>query len=249
MRARLLVLVIAGALAAQWGRRMEDHPEFLPKNPDHEYSFTRMMYRGVGRRAWSWTTDYPKADFQFMMGVKRLSRIDSHEAPVTMPIDDPRLFQYPFIYAVEVGYLSFSETEAARIREYLLRGGFFVVDDFHGTYEWANFEHYIKMVFPDRPIVELEMTHPIFQCHFSIKEKIQVPGAQYLRSGQLWEKDGVVPRHRAIFDDDGRIMVMINHNMDLGDAWEWADVPEYEERFTTQAYHLGINYIVYSMTH
>ena len=112
-----------------------------------------------------------------------------------------------------------------------------------------HFEHEIRKVFPDREIVELPMTHPIFQCFFNIPEKIQVPGAQYLRSGHTWEKGGVTPYHRAILDDDGRVMVMINHNMDLGDAWEWADVPEYEERYTTQAYRLGINYIVYSMTH
>ncbi len=262
MRSRRFLLMLVAVLAsitvltAQWGRWRNENPppdpQFLPHNPDHEYSFARLVYYTEGARyGWyaGWDTDYPKADFQFLMGVRRLSRVDAHDGPVDMRLDDPRLFNYPFLYAVEPGYMLFSDAEVLRLREYLARGGFFVVDDFHGTSEWEHFERQIRRVLPDKPIIDLPMTHPIFQCHFNIKEKIQVPGAQYLRSGSYSEKGGVVPYHRAILDDDGRILVMINHNMDLGDAWEWADVPEYEERFTTQAYHLGINYIVYSMTH
>jgi len=135
------------------------------------------------------------------------------------------------------------------MREYLLRGGFMVVDDFHGTQEWNNFETQMKKVFPDRAIQEVPVSDPIFHCLFDIEELFQVPGLQWLYSGRVYEKDGYDVHYRAIRDDDQRIMVMINFNQDLGDAWEWADLPQYPERYTSQAYRLGVNYIVYSLTH
>ncbi len=245
-------LLLIGGLAAQRGYRSREprgeELAYLPRNPDSEYAFARMIYDSETRPG-RWRTDYPPADYHFMAGVKRLSLVDAHQGPVIMGLNDKRLFQYPFLYAVEVGYFYLSQQEADTLREFLARGGFFVVDDFHGTREWQNFETQIRKVYPNRPIVDLEMTHAIFQSVFNIKDKMQVPGAQYLRSGVTYEHDGYEAKHRAIFDDDGRVVVMINHNMDLGDAWEWADVPEYEERYTTRAYHLGIDYIVYSMSH
>jgi hypothetical protein len=124
-----------------------------------------------------------------------------------------------------------------------------VVDDFHGTREWQNFERQIKKVFPNRAIQEVELSDPIFHCFFDIEEKKPVPGLQYLFTGRIFEQDGTQEHYRAIYDDYGRIMVMINYNVDLGDAWEWADLPQYPEEWTSYAYRLGVNYIVYSMTH
>lgn len=219
---------------------------------DFQYVFARLAHfspRGRALNGHAWSTDYPKADRQFLLGVLRFTSIQARrQEQVVRPLD-PELFDFPFIYAVEVGYLHFSDEDAARMREFLLRGGFLVVDDFHGTYEWASFEREIGKVFPDRPIQEVELSDPIFHCFFDIEEKIQVPGLQYLYSGRKYEQDGVIPHYRAIYDDHGRIMVMINFNVDLGDAWEWADLPQYPEVYTSYAYRLGVNYIVYSMTH
>ncbi len=253
-----LVALVGGAslLWALQGRyvyrRGEVAPPIAAGPPATEYSFTRVIYRSQGNWGWrfaSWATDYPKADRQFLMGVKRLSLIESGDREVTLPWGDPHLFQYPILYAVEVGYMALDDEEAARLREYLLRGGFLIVDDFHGPYEWARFEYEIRKVFPDRPIQEVDISDPVFHCFYDVNEKMQVPGVHYVETGVTYEKGGYTPHYRGIYDDKGRLMVMINYNVDLGDAWEWADLPEYPEKFSSMAYRLGINYIVYSMTH
>ena len=218
--------------------------------PKNEYTFARLVYNGGwGWRYGSWTTDTPKADVNLAAGIKRLTNLDVKETPFYIPLTSKEIFKYPFLYAVEVGYLQLSQEEADILREYLLRGGFFVVDDFHGTLEWANFEEQIRKVFPNCKMEEVPVTHPVFHCFFDIDQLFQIPGIQFLYSGHTYEKDGYVPHFRGIFDETGRLMVMINFNSDLGDAWEWADSPYYPERYTSTAYRLGINYIVYSMTH
>ncbi len=258
------LLLAAAGWALQQGRFLIP-PEAYDPGPDgevsttepdpsqFEYVWTRLAYESPGYQFYqnhhSWPTDYPKADRQFLQGVLRYTRIQARKQELVLRPLDPRLFDYPFVYAVEVGHLQFSDEEAARMREYLLRGGFLVVDDFHGTQEWANFEHEIKKVFPDRPIADVPLADPIFHCLFDIQELFQVPGLQFLQSGRTYEKDGYNVRYAGIRDDTGRIMVMINFNQDLGDAWEWADLPQYPERYTSQAYRLGVNYIVYAMTH
>jgi hypothetical protein len=255
-----VLLFLIGSLTAQrWGgggRTNAPAPdEWLPKNPDTEFAFNRMVFYSEGPRYnWyaGWTTDYPAADVHLIQGFNRLSRINAHQQPLVMPISNPRLFQYPYIYSVEPGFLVWNDDEVARLREYLLRGGTYMADDYHGGFEWEHWVEQIKRVLPDRQIVDLPIEHPIFHSVFDIPDKGPVPGAQYLRSGRLWEKDyetGHIPAYRAILDDDGRPMVLISHNMDWGDAWEWADVPEYDERYTTLAYRLEINYIVFTMTH
>jgi hypothetical protein len=220
---------------------------------ESEWVFARLAYDSpnyfFAGNTRSWNTDYPKADRQFLQGLLRYTRIQSSGQEQVITTVDPHLYNYPFLYAVEVGYMKLSEEEASRLREYLLRGGFLVVDDFHGTAEWANFEREMGKVFPDREIRDVPLSDPIFHCLFDIEELFQVPGLQYVYSGQKWEKDGYQARFAGIYDDDGRIMVMINFNVDLGDAWEWAERPDYPMRYTSQAYRLGVNYIVYSLTH
>jgi len=164
-------------------------------------------------------------------------------------LDGDDIFNYPFVYAVEVGQWYLSEAQAAKLREYLLRGGFLMVDDFHGTYEWEVFMASMSRVFPDRPVVDIENQDAIFHVLYDLDERVQVPGLAALYNGVTYEQDGIVPRWRAIYDDKGRIMVAICHNMDLGDAWEWADDPGYPEKYASLAYRIGINYIIYSMTH
>jgi hypothetical protein len=148
-----------------------------------------------------------------------------------------------------VGYWALTDEEIGKFREYLLRGGFFMCDDFHGTYEWEVFNASMQKVFPDRPIVEIDNADPIFHTLYELDDRYQVPGAQYLRSGQVWEQDGKVPHWRGIYDDKNRLMVAICHNMDLGDSWEHADNPEYPEKFSALGIRIGVNYVVYAMTH
>ncbi len=256
----IAVLLVGGcSLGAQrWYRgtnvspHVPPHSQWLPKNPDSEFAFTRMVYFSEGPNYnWyaGWTTDYPAADFHLIQGFNRLSRINVHQSPTVMPLDDPRMFQYPYIYSVEPGFLVWTDAEVLRLREYLLRGGTYMADDFHGELEWSHFEKQIKRVLPERPIVDLPLEHSIFHAVFDIPDKMQVPGEQYVRSGHTWEKGGFTPFYRAILDDDGRPMVLISYNMDWGDAWEHADNPEYEEKYTSRAYRLEINYIVYLMSH
>jgi hypothetical protein len=236
-----------------------EHPETdIPKDADEktEWAFARVrypMYYGAYSRGrgphYSWGIDSPKADRQFVQGVRRLTRVHTRSIEEVVNLDSEEIFNWPWIYAVEVGHWDLSDAQCAKLREYLLRGGFLMTDDFHGTQEWEVFMASMNRVFPDRPVVDIEPSDPIFHVLYDLGDKIQVPGIQYFRSGRIYEKDGVIPRWRGVYDDKGRLMVGICHNQDNGDAWEWADSPRYPEKYASQAYRLGINYVIYAMTH
>ena len=149
------------------------------------------------------------------------------EDPILLPLDDPALFEHPWIYIVEPGAIKFTDTETARLREFLLRGGTAMFDDFHGPYEWENFERQMKRVFPDRKIVEVPKDHPVFNAFYKIDGYPQVAGIGSFLAGRTWEKGGFVSHLRTILDDAGRPMVFINWNTDMGDGWEWSNVVEY----------------------
>jgi Domain of unknown function (DUF4159) len=204
-------------------------------------------FYGYGYRSWS--RDYPKADRQVLLALKRLTRIEGRSTEQVVNLDSDDIFNYPWVYAVQVQTWSFTDEEAKRLREYLLKGGFLMVDDFHGTEDWENFMNGMRQVFPDRPVEDLDNKDEIFHVLYDLDERIQVPGEQYIRTGRTYEKDGYVPKWRAIRDDKGRIIVAICHNMHLGDAWEWADDPDYPEVFASMAFRVSLNYIVYGMTH
>ena len=238
-----------------------EHPEAnLPADGDEktEWAFARLRYptftggglrpRG-GYQYFSWGIDAPKAERQFVQGVRRLTRIHTRSIEEVVNLDGDEIFNWPWIYAVEAGHWDLSEAQCARLRQYLLRGGFLLLDDFHGTREWEIFMRSMRRVFPDHLVVDLEPKDQIFHIVYNLDDKFQVPGAQYLYSGSLSEQGGVEPKWRGIYDDHGRLMVGIWHNQDHGDAWEWADRPEYPEKYASQAYRIGVNYLVYSMTH
>lgn len=270
MRIRLvlvlaIVVLLAGTVLAQRRNRGGgfgsgfgfNNDIYLPRPPGAdeatEFVFGRLAYPsgGYGRRGrggGSWTTDYPKADRQFILGVQRLTRLHTRSMEEAVPIND-EMYKWPWLYAVEVGHWYLDTEEAAKLRDYLLRGGFLMTDDFHGTYEWAAFMDSMQRVFPDRPIVEIPDDDAIFHVVYDLDERFQVPGIRYFQTGLTYEQDGVVPHWRGIYDDNGRIMVAICWNMDLGDAWEWADSPYYPEKWASLAYRTGVNYIVYGMTH
>ena len=206
-------------------------------------------YEGYYGWGHPWSRDYPKADRQVLLALKRLTRIQGRATEQVVDLDSDEIFNYPWIYAVQVEKWSFTDEEAKRLHDYLLKGGFLMVDDFHGTTDWEDFMNGMRQVLPDRPVEDLSSKDEIFHVLYDVDERMQVPGEQYIRTGRTYEKDGYVPKWRAIRDDKGRIMVAICHNMHLGDAWEWADDPEYPEPFASMAFRVGLNYIVYGMTH
>lgn len=276
MRAGRLAVVLAGLslIGALYALQLpfREYPgvEYygFPLPPDYmepgEWVFARLMYPPISygyrsryrwggdwtRGASTWTIDYPRSDRHVAEAARRLTRIHARSVEQPVNLDDgDDVFNWPWLYAVEVGTWDLTEAQARKLREYLLRGGFLMVDDFHGSQEWAVFLASIRRVFPERPIVEIEPQDPIFHTLWDMTERVQVPGAQFLYSGQTWERDGVTPHWRAIFDDKGRIMVAICHNMDLGDSVEHADTPEYPESYSAQGVRTFLNYLVYAMTH
>lgn len=220
--------------------------------PAHEFAFARLVHESARPGDWPrWQADWPEAEVHFTAGLDRLTAIDVDAAGegVLVSLDDETLFDHPWLYAVEVGALALSPDHAARLREYLLRGGFLVIDDFHGRAEWAGFARALSRVFPDRPVVELDEDVAAFHVPFELGEREQIPGIRALMSGRTWEKGGRHPAWRGVLDDAGRVMIAINFNQDIGDAWEHADDARYPEPLTAQAYRLGVNYVVYAMTH
>jgi len=222
----------------------------LASSSDGEFFFSRLAYSDAGGRRWSsWLTDYPEAEIHLLQGLSRLTRIETGASGVQVSLEDDELMNYPWLYAVEVGRWSLSEAEAARLREYLMRGGFLMVDDFWGTYEWAIFLESMKRVFPDRPILEISEADELLHVLYDLDQRIQIPGVNYIYRGVTWQRDGYTPHWRGIYDDQGRLMVAINFNMDMGDAWEHADNPAYPNPMTALAYRFAVNYVIYSMTH
>ena len=214
----------------------------------HDFYFTRAAYSSYGWRGWH--VDYPKADRQFLIGLRRLTNLDSYDGENGVLLTDPDLGRYPFLYAVEVGYMAMTDAEVRALRRYLLSGGFLVVDDFWGTDEWWNFAREMGRVLPGRRIEDVPLDHPVFGSFYEVDEIVQVPNVgQGMRGGPTWERDGYVPVVKGIFDDERRLMVLANWNTDLGDAWEWAENPYYPLRYSTYAYEMGVNFIIYAMTH
>src|SRR6185295_5555517 len=197
-----------------------------------------------------WYIDAPAAEQNLTRRVKTATAIQV-EDPIVMTLDDPRLFQNPWIYFVEPGNLKMLESDLPILREFLLRGGSAYFDDFHGPYDWDNFAREMKRLFPDREIVEVPKDHPVFSCFYKLDGYPQVAGLGSFLAGRSWEKGGVQPHLRTILDDSGRPMMFINWNTDMGDGWEWSNAEEYPGylKFTSLAYRMGINEIVYALTH
>jgi hypothetical protein len=246
-------IALASMLASGGAVRLQDW--YQAPSSVHSFYFTRGIYSGggYGRRGWgrrsAWATDFPKADLQFVTVLKRLARIDVYQQEHAITLDDPALRRFPFLYMLEVGSMGLTEPERTGLRNYLLAGGFLLIDDFWGTREWQNFEYEIRQVFPEYPIEELTIDHPIFEAYYNIDEILQVPAIGNIRWGQTSEGDGYVPHVLGIHDDTGRLMVLINWNSDLGDAWEWAEQPDYPLKYSTYAFQIAVNFIIYAMSH
>jgi len=262
------VLGFLGALYAQRPFREFPGVEYrigtIPTPPDWgektEWAFARLMFppgpldgyyprfQGDWHLGLSlWTQDFPRADRHFSLAVRRLTRLHVRSVEQIVNLDEGDAYDWPWLYAVQVGEWGLTTEQSKELREYLLRGGFFMADDFHGTAEWGEFEKRIKAAFPDRPIVEIPNEDAIFHTVYDLKDRFQVPGQEHLKLG--YKNDGIGAHWRAIYDDKNRIVVAISFNSDLGDAWEWADDPRYPEKFSDLAIRVGVNYIIYAMTH
>lgn len=227
-----------------------------PQSPEQirEFFFTRAAYTsygGWGRRGRAWATDWPEADHHFMVVLKRLTNIDGYDSDNPVALNDPGLRRFPFLYALEVGSMSLTAPEIEGLRSYLDAGGFLVIDDFWGMREWENFEYEMARVLPGREIVDLTLDHPLFSTFYNIDEVRQTPAIRRGVNGvPTWEReDAKVPMVKGIYDDEGRLMVVINWNTDLGDAWEHAENPFYPLEYSTYAYQVGVNMVVYGMSH
>jgi hypothetical protein len=264
-----LSLFALAAVAQRFGggiRHSESPPPEFPAAG--EFHFIRTEYtdlpqyrrgfgfasRGATGSGW-WMVDWPDADEHFSMGVRRLTRVDTGQ-PLHFSLTDAKLFDYPWIYATQAGYWNLSRDEAARLGEYLDRGGYLVVDDFWGPEQWEVFRSTMDRVLPNRPIVDLAHADSVMHIVYDIEEKdlTWIPGTRHLRRAAgggvtVQQPEGTAPAWRAIYDGHNRMVVAVNYNTDVGDAWEYADSPDYPEAMTTLAYHYGLNYLVYAMTH
>jgi hypothetical protein len=241
-------------------------PRFAPPTmPDRAFSFCRVMYQSVRSEpmGMGWRTDYPYADVNFMIRLAELTRTpiskDSAGEPnhYVVKLTDDALFNCPFIMASDVGTIGLSNEEAARLRTYLLKGGFFWVDDFWGTLAWDQWTTEISKVLPPAkyPIVDVPPSDPILSSLYRMPKVPQITNIQFWRrvGGSTTSErgtDSAEPHFRAIRDTDGRIMVLMTHNTDIGDAWE-REGEDYDffERFSPGGYALGIDVLVHAMTH
>jgi hypothetical protein len=220
------------------------------------FTFVRIKFRSYGYYGNKWAIDYPESDLNFSFRLQEMTSLKVNPNSIYLELTDPELFQHPFVYLIEPGELRFSQSEVKALRKYLLGGGFMMVDDFWGEREWFNFYREIKRVFPDREPEELPLSHPIFNCVFPLDEKPQIPnvglGMQSRYHGITWEQpDAKEVHYKGVADDQGRLMMVICHNTDLGDGWEWEGYNEYyfREFSEKKAYPLGINIVVYALTH
>ena len=264
--AAAVLVVLAAAAAAQRYRLMEGPgvPLRIPRPGFSDGAFTvcKIMYTEVRSELWGmgWGTDYPYAGINLMTRLGELTK-----APISrdkrgnpnywvVRLTDDALFQCPFTIASDVGTIGLQPDEIPKLREYLLKGGFLWVDDFWGTPAWNHWSGEIRRVLPEYRIVDVPMDHPIRRTMFDIRTVPQVTNIQNWRGtgGATSERGSDSPHanFRMIADEKGRIMVLMTHNTDIGDSWEReGEDPEFFIQFSPEGYALGINVLLYAMTH
>lgn len=225
--------------------------------PTHELEIARLVFDNNMLNSWGpgrpwWAIDWPDAEEHFTTGVARYTSIDIAADSRHIRLGDPALFDFPWLFVQQVGRWQLSNAEKTQLREYLLRGGFMVVDDFHGPEQWSIFSNVLAEVLYDYEIVDIPTGDELLHVLYELEQRTQIPGRRHLFSNgsntEVHMPHGP-PRWRGIYDDQNRLMVAINFNMDMGDAWEHADDPAYPLPMTSLAYRFGINYLIYAMTH
>ncbi len=261
--AGLIFCLVAGIASSQIrnrGRLIDEPSPETELHPGAEFHMARVKYRTFGGagshgliQPW-WAIDYPYAEEHFFAALRRVTNLTVSDEEAQLELTDERIFQYPFLFLQQPGEGNWRPTrqEAAGLREYLLRGGFLLVDDFHGEYAWSIFESAMKQVMPDRPIIEIPEDDPLMHIFYDLDERNPIPGLRHLRrgpGGQIVARMEGQPHWRGIYDDHGRLIVAINFNIDMGDSWEHADDPYYPVPMTALGYKFGVNYVIYAMTH
>ena len=204
------------------------------------YPMTRFSFGPVGAsNGPPWSHDWPRSEEHFMKIMSEVTKLDVNPSGHIISFQNDDCFKYPIAYLCEVGYINLSEQEARRMAEYLLRGGFLIVDDFRGEREFSNFRYQMKQVFPDRSLEELPRTHPIWTCFYDIsKLNIEPPYSRWM-----------TPQYFGMSDDNGRLMMVVDYNNDISEYWEWSDNPMMPIEESNEAYKYGVNYVMYALTH
>ncbi len=265
------VLLISGVSIAQWDRfrgrerRQPDRSEFPmwevdSSFPNDVFTFVRIQYDslggyGRGRGGNRWQNDYPDSDINFSFRLHQLTSLKVDPNGKVMKLTDPTLLDYPFAYMNGVGGVHLSEEEVVALRRFLNNGGFLMLDDFWGDREWEIVTEQLARVVPDWKPRELPLSHEIFHAVYDLKKRPQVPSIRHWRTGRTFEDHGpgsdTGPNYQGIFDEKGRLCVLLCHNNDLGDGWEReGEDAEYFREFAVKwSYPMGINIITYVMTH
>jgi hypothetical protein len=204
-----------------------------------DFQFARVQFNSNWRSGWA--HDYPRAEQNFLTILLEVTKIRTRpDSYSVVKLDDPAIMQYPLLYFSEPGTWAITEFEASNFREYLLRGGFAIFDDFDGPYQWNNFQNCMKSVLPESSLEILTIDHPVFQCFFQIKTLDMVPPYQVADK----------PIFYGITDEkSGRLQVVVNFNNDIGDYWEWSGNLFYPIERSNEGYKFGVNYVIYAMTH
>jgi hypothetical protein len=254
MRRIVLLVVFVASLvsfaAAQTIYRTPDGAERRLGNPayDGRFVFTRIRYRGpgfgggFGFGGGSWNHDYPAADFYISDALETLTRMRvSAERTNVLDLEDDAIFQNPILYVSEPGYWRISDKGAANLRQHLLKGGIVIFDDFEHQPEFDNMAAQMAKALPERRWIKLDIRHPVFHTLFDLKA-LDVPHPSV----------AVEPNYQALFvndDPNDRMMALANHNADLAEYWEWSADERFPVDVTSGAYEMGVNYIIYAMTH
>lgn len=266
----LLFLLFCGALGLVYAQKeWKQYPGQTPwpVGPDykepHEWIWARLRYDGYGGfgggfggfggRRGAWSTDYPKGDRILVSGIKRLTLLDTRSVEQTIDLDGTDdIYNWPFLYAVEVGQWALDDEQAKQLRDFIDRGGFFMVDDFHCDNQWESFMESFGLVFDPQDVVDIPQDDPINRTVFELDVRKQIPGMQFTRRGSMDEcggrSDGA-PHYRGVYDQKRRLVSVMVHNSDLGDAIEYADVPAYPNEFAQAAFQVLSNYVIYDLTH
>jgi len=235
-----------------------------PQDFDGSFHYCRGMYTSnrVEGGGMGWWTDYPAADNNFSVRLAELTRVDvrldGNRQPnfLVIPLSDPLLFRCPVLFMEDAGTMRLSEDEVRALRDYLVKGGFLWVDDFWGTDAWVQWEDEISRVLPPRefPMIDVDRSHPMMHTLYEVKEVPQIPSINFWsrNGGETSERgwDSQRVHFKAIADAHGRVMVVMTHNTDIADSWEReGEDPRYFEIFSPRGYALGVNFVLYAMTH